>query len=524
MAPLMPKAARTTGSSSSKARKAPKAGAGTRSSARKGGASGGGTSTVKKTKSPGGAKKRKAVTFPNYHAAVKFLHDRMDIERTRVSRIDPSVFKLDRMRGILEAMGNPQDSLRTVHIGGTNGKGSICAMVTSCLRECGYTVGTYTSPHLVELRERITINGSMISHSAFTELMGQVATAVEALPEKLGQPTFFEVMTALALAHYAEQAVDLAVIEVGLGGRLDSTNVITPDVAAVGAVSLDHTQILGETVEKIAAEKAGIFKKDRPALTFQQDAKIIAAMREFAERAGAQFQVVGDDIEFSFRFESSPQLGPHTRVGLSSERNVYEHVPTPLPGEHQAMNTGLVLAILDKLAARGFELPEGKVIAGLEKTVLPGRMEIIWRQPRVMIDGAHNPAALGALVRSVGAHVSYDSMVTIFGCAADKDVDEMLRRLATGADKVIFTRSRGNPRACDPAELARRFNEVASKMCQVAPTLEEALSTAVRAAGREDLILVTGSFYLAGEAKKMLTDKAEKADRAAKAEPALEKA
>ncbi len=511
----MPKTARKADSAGENQRKKPA------KPASSGGANGADTGSPASKKPKTAAKRRKGATFANYHAAVKFLFDRMDIERTRVSRIDPAVFKLDRMRALLAVMGNPHESLRCVHIGGTNGKGSIAAMVTSCLRECGYAVGTYTSPHLVDLRERIALNGSVISHHAFTELMGQVADAAEELPEKLGQLTFFEVMTALAFAYYAEQAVDIAVIEVGLGGRLDSTNVITPEVAAVGAVSLDHMQILGDTVEKIAAEKAGIFKKGVPALTFQQEPKIIAAMREVAEKTGTILQVVGDDIEFSFRFESTPQLGPHTRVGLSTARNVYEHVPTPLPGEHQAMNTGLTLAILDKLADRGFELPESKVISGLEKTVLPGRMEIMWTEPRIMIDGAHNPAAVGALVRSIGAHISYDSMVVIFGCAADKDVDEMLRRLATGADKVIFTRSKGNPRACDPVELAKRFNELASKMCQVAPTLEEAFSTAVRAAGREDLILVTGSFYLAGEAKKMLADKT---DKVAKAELALEKA
>ncbi len=459
----------------------------------------------------------KGVNFANYHAAVKFLLDRVDIERTRVSRIDPAVFKLDRMRHIMAAMGNPHEALRCVHIGGTNGKGSMASMVTSCLRECGYAVGMYTSPHLVDLRERIMLGGSMISHAAFTEMMGQVATAAETLPAKLGKPTFFEVITALALGYFAEQAVDVAVIEVGLGGRLDSTNIITPEVAAVGSISLDHTQILGDTVEKIAAEKAGIFKKGVPALTFQQTPRIVAAMREVAEKNGAIFQVVGEDIEFSFRFESSPQLGPHTRVGLSTERRSYEHVPTPLPGEHQAMNTGLALAILDKLGERGFDLPEGKVIAGLGKTSLPGRMEIIWKRPRIMVDGAHNPAAVDALVRSVGAHVSYDSMIVVFGCASDKDTDEMLRRVAMGADKVIFTRSKGNPRASDPAELAKRFAEVTAKMCQVEATLEDAISTAVRASGREDLILVTGSFYLAGEAKKLLSDRTDKAGRALKA-------
>ena len=454
-------------------------------------------------------KRPKPATFAGYQAAVKYLYDRMDVERTRPSRIDPSVFKLDRMRTLLDLLGNPHESLRCVHVGGTNGKGSICAMVTSCLRAGGYTVGTYTSPHLVDLRERIVIDGQMISHSVFTEIMGRVAGAAAALPEKLGEPTFFEIITAVGFQHFADQAIDAAVIEVGLGGRLDSTNVIIPEVAAVGAIGLDHTQILGDTLEKIAEQKAGIFKKDVPALTFTQDKPVIEAMRRVATENGALFQVVGGDIDFSFRFEANAQIGPHLRVGLSTGRSTFEHIPVPLPGEHQAFNCGLSLAILDKLAERGFEVPESKVISGLEATVVPGRMELVWKTPRIMVDGAHNAPAMSALLKSVGAHVPYDSLVVIFGCAADKDVDELLKRLALGADKVIFTRSRHNSRAADPKELTRRFGESAQKMCQSTETLDEALSVAVRAAGREDLILITGSFYLAGEAKKLLAEKAE---------------
>lgn len=462
-------------------------------------------------KSGGKPKKSKAFAFPDYKTALKWVYDRVDVERTRPSRVDPKVFKLDRMRRIMEQLGNPEQSLRCVHVAGTNGKGSICAMLTACLRECGYTVGTYTSPHLIDIRERITINDHMISYAHFMDALARVAEAVAAVPAKLGPPTFFEVVTAAAFVHYAEQAVDVAVVEVGLGGLLDSTNIITPDVAVVGAIGKDHTQLLGNTLEQIAEQKAGIFKPGVPALTFQQEAPVIAAMRRVAESVGAHFEVVGGDVEFSCRFEANPPLGPHMRVGLTTPRVTFEHVPVPLAGEHQAPNCGLVLAAIDKLAERGFEAPEHKVIAGLEKTRLPGRMELAWRQPKVLLDGAHNAQAVTALVKSVGAHVQYDSMIVIFGCAADKDMDAMLSAVSMGADKVIFTRTRHNPRAALPQELARRFTEVSGKMCQSAETLEDALAIAVRAAGREDLICITGSFYLVGEAKRLLAEKAAKA-------------
>lgn len=473
--------------------------------------SGGAKGATAPAKKGGGKKRSKAFAFPDYKTALKWVYDRVDIERTRLSRVDPKVFKLDRMRKIMEHLGNPEQSLRCVHVAGTNGKGSICAMLTACLRECGYTVGTYTSPHLIDIRERITINDHMVSYAQFMDSLARVAEAVDALPPRLGPATFFEVVTAAAFVHFAEQAVDVAVIEVGLGGKLDSTNIITPDVALVGAIGKDHTQLLGATTELIAEQKAGIFKPGVPALTIQQEAPVIAAMRRVAESVGAQFEVVGGDVEFSCRFEANPPLGPHMRVGLTTPRVTFEHVPVPLQGEHQAQNCGLVLAAIDKLAERGFEAPEHKVIAGLEKTRLPGRMELAWRQPKVLLDGAHNAQAVTALVKSVGAHVQYDSMIVIFGCAADKDMDAMLSAVSMGADKVIFTRTKHNPRAALPQELARRFTEVSGKMCQSAETLEDALAIAVRAAGREDLICITGSFYLVGEAKRLLAEKAAKA-------------
>lgn len=459
-------------------------------------------------------RKGKGSAFANYHAALEFLYDRMDVERTRPARVEPRVFRLDRMRRIMESLGNPHESLKCVHVAGTNGKGSICAMTAQCLRECGYTVGLYTSPHLTDVRERITINGNLISHHAFTEIMGRVAKAVKRLSPRHGEPTFFEVITAVGLTQFADQAVDAAVIEVGLGGRFDSTNVILPEVAAVGSIGWDHMQFLGDTLEKIAEQKGGIYKKGVPALTFHQDRSVVEALRRCAEEAGAEFRVVGDDIEFSSRFEVNPVLGPHVRVGLSTERYTFEHIPVPLPGEHQAHNCGLALAILDTLAGRGFDLPERKILAGLEKVRLPGRMELAWDRPRILLDGAHNAPAMQALMKAIGAQMTYDSLIVIFGCAADKDIDELLKRVALGADKVIFTRARNNPRAAEPKELARRFTEQCQKMCQTAESLEDALSIATRAAARDDLICVTGSFYLVGEAKKLLAERAEKRETA----------
>jgi len=446
------------------------------------------------------------IEITNYPTALRYLADRVDIERTRPRRVRPDDLKLDRMRALMRALDDPHKSLRTVHIAGTKGKGSACALVAAGLEACGYAVGLYTSPHLVDVRERIQINGSVIPHAAFTDAMRRIREAEIAIAKRHGALTYFEALTALAFLHFAEKAVDVAVVECGLGGRLDSTNIIQPEVAAVTAISLDHTQYLGDTVELIAQEKAGVFKPGAHALTYEQPPEVIAALRQTAEQNGATLEVLGHDIDFSSRFEATPRLGPHTCICLSSERSAYEHVNVPLQGEHQSLNCGLALAILDKLRERGFNTVEHKVIEGLAnvRAKLPGRMEMAWTSPRILIDGAHNPASITSLIRSIGAHIPYDSMVMVFGCAEDKDVRAMLTQVALGADKLIFTRARGNARAADPHDLQQMFNDISGKMSQVSPDLPAALETAARAVGRDDLICVTGSFYLVGEAKKHL--------------------
>ena len=408
------------------------------------------------------------------------------------------------MRTLLRRLGNPHDKFKSVHVAGTKGKGSTCAMIASMLQAGGFKVGLYTSPHLVDIRERIQINGDMISQAEFGRLVRLAEPIVERMKPR---PTYFDVLTAVAFRYFADEQVDIAVIETGLGGRLDSTNVIKPEVTAITSISKDHMAQLGTTVSKIAEEKAGIFKPGVPAISVQQDPEADVVLKRVAEKAGTTLDVTGQSIEFSFRFESSRLQGPHNRVCLTTPNSRFEHLAVPLLGEHQAINCGLALSVIDRLKSRGFNISDAKAMEGLAKTTLPGRMEMLSQTPRIVADGAHNAASLDAMLRAIGQHIPYDSMVIIFGCCADKDVPGMLERIAAGADKVIFTRV-NNIRSADANELAARYVEQYGKMAQVAPTLDDALAIANRAVTKEDLICITGSFYLVGEAKKLFATRA----------------
>jgi len=443
--------------------------------------------------------------FADLDEATRYLYSRTNVEALSPKKVPAQVWKLDRMEALMEALDNPHRTFRSVHVAGSKGKGSVCEMTSAALVGCGLTTGLYTSPHISDIRERIRLNGEMVSNRDFVSLISEVAIAAEAIRRRSGTATFFELMTAAAFVHFAKEAVDVAVIEVGLGGRLDSTNVITPEVCAITAIQLEHTHILGDTLDKIAREKAGIIKPGIPVITIpQQKPMVLEAIKEVATREAAPIAVVGQTIDFSSRFETTTQLGAHMRVSLSTPRMQFEHVAVPLKGEHQAMNCGLALAILDRLKERGVAITERRAAAGLAQTPNPARMELIYSQPRIVVDGAHNPESIHALMKSLGAHIKYDSLIVIFGCAADKDIAGMLSRLGTGADKIIFTKADSNSRAADPRELHRRFAETPGKMSQVAPSLKEAINMAAKAAQKDDLICVTGSFYLAGEAKRLV--------------------
>ncbi len=458
-----------------------------------------------------GGKARKSASgkpFEDYEGALAFLRGRFNLEQCRPTQVNAAeVFNLDRMTALMAGLGDPHKLLQTVHVAGSKGKGSVCEMAAAALQACGYGVGLFTSPHLVEVTERIRINGREISREDFTALLERAVGAAEGLSKKLGEVTYFELLTAVAFLYFADQAVDLAVIETGMGGRGDATNIITPLVSAITSVQREHRQFLGETLEAIAAEKAGIMKPGVACVSVPQDERVAAVLRERAAAIGTSVAFLEQEIDFSYRMESDKVLGQHARVCLSSPRSNFEHLASPLKGEHQAYNCGLVLAMLDRLRERGIDTPEGKVARGLAQTPANGRLEQIHEHPRVFIDGAHNPESMEALVKSVGVCVRYDSMVVVFGCAADKDVPAMLNAIAKGADKIFFTRAEGSVRSADPRDLYRKFAETPGKMAQISPSVKEALRSAANAVTRGDIILVTGSFAVAGEAKRLLLEK-----------------
>ncbi|HUT01850.1 MAG TPA: folylpolyglutamate synthase/dihydrofolate synthase family protein [Phycisphaerae bacterium] len=439
-----------------------------------------------------------------YESALKYLFGQTDYEQMLRVRYNRDTFSLARMRALMKRLGDPHSRIRTVHIAGTKGKGSTATMLARMLQACGHKVGLYTSPHILDVRERIQVNGTVVSQAALTRLICRVEPLIEKMADD--KPTFFEIFTALAFCHFVDMEVDVAVVETGLGGRLDSTNVLKPAVCGFTSISKDHMQQLGSSLTKIATEKAGILKSQTPAVSVPQDPEAKRALEKVAKAIKADLMFTGEDIEFSFRVESSRQDGCHTRVCLTTPRSRFEHLPVPLLGEHQALNCGLALALLDQLKSQGMKIDDQAAIEGLAGVYLPGRMEMIREDPRVLVDGAHNAASMHALMRAIGQHIPYDSMVMVFGCASDKDIHGMMAEIATGADKVIFTQATNNPRAAKAKDLADMYEETTGRVGQIAEDFREAVRTAHSAVSREDLICVCGSFCLVGEAKALLAN------------------
>ncbi len=452
-----------------------------------------------KKSSPKIVKVESKKAFKTYKEAMKYLYEKTDYEKQSHLRYNITTFNLKRMEKLLSLLGNPHKKFSTVHIAGTKGKGSTATMLAKMLEANDYKVGLYTSPHVVSLHERIVVNSQMISEREMLGSLNRIYAPVEKM-SKTDPPTFFEIMTAIAFMHFADAKVDIGVIETGLGGRLDSTNVIRPEVVGITSLSIDHQNQLGDTIDKIAKEKAGIFKQGVPIITVQQDPSAMRILKSLANTIKAPLSVTGGDIDFSHRFETSREHGPHTRICLTTQTSKFEHLRVPLHGTHQAINCGLALAMLDKLKASGYKIDNEKATEGLGKVSLAGRMEMICEDPRIMIDAAHNAASIRALIHAIGQNIPYDSMVIIFGCNKDKDVKGMLHELQYGADKVIFTRSNSS-KAISPEDLAEMYTEICGKMYQTAVSLGVALELAKNAISKEDLICITGSFYLIGQAK-----------------------
>jgi dihydrofolate synthase / folylpolyglutamate synthase len=399
---------------------------------------------------------------------------------------------LERTRALLAALGNPHVGLRGALVAGTNGKGSVCATVDSVCRAAGYRTVLVTSPHLISYTERIVRGGVPISETDFGALVTRVWTAAEALPEEL-QPTGFEVLTAAGILAAREADADVFVCEVGLGGRLDSTNVLDLGVAVVTNVALDHQDLLGDTIPEIAREKAAIIKTGNLAVTGASEPGL-ALVRARAEAVGATLTVVGEDVAFTGR--SAGQQGVEVETVFDGSPI---SVRAPLRGAFQVANIATAVVVCDALRATGIAMDASAVVRGCAAVRWPGRMDWIESEPPLLIDGAHNPAGMAAMVASARELIGERRCVAVFAAMRNKDVDSMAAGLAQLTHEIVVT-APAVERATPPGDLARLFHPQA----EIAGDVRGALHRARELAGRDGVVVVCGSLYLAGEVIDLL--------------------
>ena len=446
-------------------------------------------------------------------SALEYLLGRINFERTSTIPYDSGEFKLDRMRALLARLGDPHLALRAVHITGTKGKGSTAGMIASALTAAGYATGLYTSPHLARLEERFVIDGQECNESQFVQLVAQVQSAVLELeqvwPGSIGGPTFFEITTAMAMLHFARSRVDAAVLEVGLGGRLDSTNVCLPEVCAITSISFDHTKQLGNTLREIATEKAGIIKPGVPVVSGVVGEEPRTAIAAIAARQGApllQRRVQFDAITHPPQADRT-QRGQTFDYWESTPDGTWtiDDVQLPLLGDHQAANAATAIAALRQLSRRGFDISTDAIRRGLLQTRCHARIELVHRHPDVIADVAHNVASIEALVDVIRREFPGGKRILLFATSRDKDVPGMLRVLLPQFDHVVLTRFATNPRGMEIEELHSLARETMidsdrqPPSIAVAPQPLAAWDVARKLAHDDDLICITGSFFLAAE-------------------------
>jgi dihydrofolate synthase/folylpolyglutamate synthase len=447
-------------------------------------------------------------------AALRFLDDRIDYER--FVSLPFRDLKLDRVRELLARLGNPQQEMPIVHVAGTKGKGSTAAMTGAVLTAAGYRTGVFTSPHLERIEERTAIDGRPCSEEEFVELVDRLVPVVEAMDREApggsaadAGPTYFEITTAMALCHFARCRVQAAVLEVGLGGRLDSTNVCLPQVCVITSISLDHTKQLGNTLESIAREKAGIIKPGIPLVSGVTNAGPREVIREVCRRQGCRLTELETDFQFQYQpprgLESSPGMGmldfQYLRAGREHR---YDRVTLRLLGRHQAANAAVALAALVELQERGFEIRPSAIHEGLAGVSWPARVELIAQRPAIVVDAAHNRASVEALVQTLTESFSVRRRLLVFATTQEKDLRGMLAILLPQFDVVIFTRYLNNPRAVPPQELAAVAEDLTGRSYPVVADPAEAWREMLKAATPEDLVCVTGSFFIAAEIRQQV--------------------
>lgn len=431
----------------------------------------------------------------NYHDALRYLYGLVDYEKRRIERYSPREFKLDREFQLLERLGNPHHAYPTIHVAGTKGKGSVSLMMTEIARAAGLRVGLYTSPHLHTYRERMQIDGEPISRHTMAALVTEMQPAVKSDPAL----TMFEVTTALGFLYFAREAVDLAVMEVGLGGRLDATNVIIPEISIITSLSLDHTELLGDTLAEIAGEKAGIIKPGVPVVSAPQQPEALEVLRAIAAERDAPLTVVGED--WTWESQGIHPDGQEFRIRRVDGDSDFEgDYHLGMLGHFQQENAAVAVTAAAVLAREhGWMTPQA-AREGLDRARWPGRMELLRREPHVVVDCAHNPYSAQTLVASLKQWYPDRRWVLIYGASGDKDIEGMLRALVPFAEHVIVTRSY-HPRAATPYDLA----DVCAKLgpgAEIAVAPKQALEQACEHVGPGWGILATGSIFLVADVRE----------------------
>lgn len=417
-----------------------------------------------------------------YRASLEYLYS---LEKSGI------VLGLDNISWLLGLLGNPEQSFSSIHVGGTNGKGSVVCMLSEILKTAGYRTGMYTSPHLVHFNERIQINDDNIQDEEVVELTDRMRS-LAAQKEDLHSFSFFDFTTAMAYLYFKEKSVDWAVVEVGLGGRLDSTNAIHPAVSVITNVDMDHMEYLGDNIAQIAAEKAGIIKAGVPVVTGASG----EALRVIREKAAGKSKVLVLGQDFSLKKDDDQCMSYY---GLQRNLN---GIHVGLRGDHQLGNAAIALCVAELLSQSGVSLPPEKIRSALSAAKWPGRLEIAAKNPTVLLDAAHNPHGASTLAAFLQAHFADRRIILVFGVMKDKNWRDMLHLLSPLADKIVLTKP-AIERAAPPELLA-----LSVPGATVAADVKSALSVAKRDAGKEDLIVVTGSLYTIGEAKTAIYEAA----------------
>jgi dihydrofolate synthase/folylpolyglutamate synthase len=413
---------------------------------------------------------------------------------------------LEKISHLLGLLRNPQNDYKIIHVGGTNGKGSVCTMIGSILSEAGHKVGVNTSPHLVEFTERIVINGEQISNDEVLRLVNLIKPLVEKIDTEtdLEHPTYFEVVTAMALKYFAEQEVEFVILEVGLGGTYDATNIVKPLISVITPVSLDHTDMLGDTLASVAQNKAGIIKENGILVTNNNDPEVMNVIEDTCQEKSCELFKIDTDIQHNIK--NSDLNG--SAFDFNGINKNYKNLKIPILGDHQVSNAVTAVAVIELLGKFDISVNENAVRQGLEKTVWPGRLEILQESPYLVIDCAHNPSAARVLKTSLQLF-KFEKLILIIGMCEEKDVPGYVKELVPGADAVIVTRAEIH-RAVKPEaifEEAKKYVENVIIKPSVKSSIEHAKSDL---ATDRDLICVTGSIFIVAEANELWLDNQEK--------------